>query len=379
MAFVVEGPRGGGVDGRDHLERAPRWGLSSGSLLATGGRGLGGGLEYSVDASVCRLRFIDGADCGAVQAAIAAALNEWASGHPALVFTDISAQVSPAIPLAQTREAGQGAEIDFFAATGEDFPPFLNPSTTGYTIFYEGDPGTVVLTNGQVLETIGQIQSADVRFNAGRCYYLDTKQGRPECLHFPSVVLHEVGHALGIGHPDENPRFNLDIDDDPSNEMVIDCLQPSQGLRVSAAYEGAAVLIGRDVQGPGRWRRGLTWDDVAARDALYPHCGIQRQERFSRQWGAYVVSDSILEGRARFAAHRHDAVQAAAAQCAAAGGRDCQFVAAFNGCFAYARGAVGAHGFATAPRSDQARVRAVLACQETGGQCRITADFCAFE
>ena len=59
MGFVVEGPRGGGRDALDHLERAPRWALSTGILVDTQARGLGGGLEYSIDDSLCGLRFID--------------------------------------------------------------------------------------------------------------------------------------------------------------------------------------------------------------------------------------------------------------------------------------------------------------------------------
>jgi len=379
MAFVVEGPRGGGVDAKDHLERSPRWGLTSGSMLATGERGLGGGLEYAIDASICEMTFIDGADCSSIHTAIDDALSEWASGHPALMFTNVSGRVGPAAPRGTAQSVGQGAEIDFFGASGREFPPFLNPSTTGYTIFYEGDPAPLVLTNGQLLQSVGRIQSADVRLNAELCYYVDTAKGRPNCLHFPSIVLHEIGHALGLGHPDDQTRFNLDRDSNPSNELEIDCRQPSQGLRTSARFEGAAVLVGRDVQGPGRWRRGLTWDDVAARNALYPHCGIQRRERFSQQWGAYAVSDGQLEGRARFASERQDAVQAAVTQCDAASGEPCRFIAAFSGCFAYAKGAAGQSGYSTAPRSDQARVKAVLACQATGDTCRVTADFCAFE
>ncbi|MCF6329176.1 MAG: peptidase M10A and M12B matrixin and adamalysin, partial [Henriciella sp.] len=70
MAFVVEGPRGGGVDAKDHLERSPRWGLTSGSMVNTGERGLGGGLEFAIDASVCTMTFIDGADCSSIHVAI---------------------------------------------------------------------------------------------------------------------------------------------------------------------------------------------------------------------------------------------------------------------------------------------------------------------
>lgn len=374
--FSVEGPRGGAPTAILNLLEAPRWADGSASLIASGERGLGGGIEYAVDDSICRLDFIDGADCAAVHGAIADSAAHWASGHPAIGFVDVTGRIEPAFPLAAFPGQGQGAEIDFFAATAREFPPFLASQITGYTIFYER-PGTPYrLTNGQVARGQSPIESADIRLNAERCYYLDPAFARPDCLHFHSVIMHEIGHALGIAHPEERLEANLDSDDDPTNEIVINCEAPDEGLLASGAIDGASVALGRDVQGPGRWQRGLTWDDVAARDALYPHCGITRLERFSGAWGAFAVSETGLSGRAHGRASEASARNEAAAACRPEG---CEVVASFQGCFAFAEGE-GGRGHAMDMRSDIARIHAVLACNEAGGRdCRIRESFCAFD
>ena len=134
-AFVVEGPREPASSASDHLDHAPRWGLSSGSMLETGERGLGGGLEYAIDDSICEMRFIDGSSCAQIEQALRDALDHWGSGHPSLSFTDITGRVEPNFPLAALASSGQGAEIDFFGSMPRDFPIFNNASTTGYTLF----------------------------------------------------------------------------------------------------------------------------------------------------------------------------------------------------------------------------------------------------
>ena len=379
--FAVEGPRGGADDAISRLELSPRWTSNSASLVAAGERGLGGGLEYAVDDSLCRLNFIDGSDCRDIRAAVAEALASWQSGHPAIVFTDVTGTVTPAFPLSALGTRGQGAEIDFFAATPEEFPPFLAPQVTGYTIFYERRSEGLLLSNGQVADNVAVIESADIRFNASRCFYIDVSAARADCLHFPSVALHEIGHALGIAHPEETPLFNLDLDGDPHNPMPINCNNPSAGLRVSPEYDGAAVTVGRDVQGPGRWLRGLTWDDVAARDALYPHCGIEPLARWSGGWGAIAVAgDGVTYGRASLEGSEAAARAAARASCVLAGGQACEVVESFEACYARAAGTNGILAAARAARPEAARVDSVLACAEAGGRdCRVTLDLCAFE
>ncbi len=379
--FSVEGPRGAPGDAIARLEHTPRWTANTTSLVDGGARGLGGGLEYAVDASVCELRFVDGSRCVDIHAALAGALKRWQSGHPALAFTDVSDAIAPAFPLAAFGRSGQGAEIDFFAASPADFPPFRAPQVTGYTIFYERRSDTLVLSNGRQAPGVATIESADIRFNAARCYYIDPAGGRADCLHFPSVALHEIGHALAIAHPEEAPQFNLDTDSEPGNAMAIDCEDPARGLRVSPRYDGAAVAIGRDVQGPGRWLRGLTFDDQAARDALYPHCEIEPVERWAGAWGALAFSQgAAITGQASLHETKARAENTALQACHDGGGTQCRIAASFRDCFAHARGTGGTGGSAHSPRRDVARVDAVLACAEAGGRdCRVRGDICAFE
>ena len=237
----------------------------------------------------------------------------------------------------------------------------------------------MVLTNGNMSAgPIGRIESADVRFNAGLCYYLDVGQAVDACVHFPSLVLHEISHALGIGHPEDNVRYNLDTDQLPGNEIPINCNDPSEGLIVSFDYDGAALAHGQDVQGSGRWKRGMTWDDVAARDALYPDCRIARIERALPRWGAFALAANGMLGEARLSKSKAEAEAEALATCQS-GGDTCRIVSSFNGCFAFATNAQGAFGHAQASRSGHARVDAVLACAEAGEECRVTRDFCAYE
>ena len=165
-AFVVEGPRQSTLSAQEHLAQAPRWVPTRASLLQSGERGLGGGLEYTVDDSICRLNFVDDVDCTSRKRAISEALDQWSSGHPAISFVDVTGQIAPGFPLAVAGQSAQGAEIDFFGSTAEEFPIFRNSQTTGYTVFYERPRSELELTNGTLVSgPIGAIESADVRLN----------------------------------------------------------------------------------------------------------------------------------------------------------------------------------------------------------------------
>ncbi len=386
-AFVVEGPRRSTGNAIEDLRRAPRWAVTENSLINSNERGLGGGLEYAVDESICKINFVDGATCDQAKAAITEALGRWAEGHPLLRFTDVTGQVEPGFPLAVFGDSWQGAEIDFYASTAAEFPVFRTALTNGYTIFYTRPQASVEMTNGHLnTNSDGALESADVRVNLERCYYLVEEFHNPSCVHFPSLILHEVGHALGLGHPEERPLFNLDTDSNPHNPILIDCDDPTKGLRVSPEIEGAAVLVGRDVQASGRWQRGLTHDDAAARDALYPSCAIRPVQRYAGQWGAFARAVNGATGKAQGAWSKTSAEQTALRECSRAGGA-CDLVESFTGCFAYALsrkddyGALsptGVWGAATNEQSPKARIDAVLACNAQGAECRVSEQFCAF-
>tara|TARA_R100001086_G_scaffold236611_1_gene160149 strand:+ start:708 stop:1937 length:1230 start_codon:yes stop_codon:yes gene_type:complete len=389
-AFVVEGPRQSTGDPVEDLRQAPRWAVTEGSLVQTGQRGLGGGLEYVIDDSICQLNLVDGGNCEGAKTAIRQALSRWSDGHPALAFSDVTGRIKTGFPLAVLGQTQQGAEIDFLASTPAEFPNFRTALTNGYTIFYTRGRRGVLMTNGVENEVAeGAIESADIRVNLARCYYLDPEFDRPDCVHFPTLIFHEIGHALGIGHPDDSQTRNLDNDDIPYNALPIDCMDPTRGLKSSMQVQAAAVLVGRDVQGAGRWRRGLTHDDAAARNALYPHCDIETPPRFTRLWGAFARDPAGVYGRSSQALVADDAVSMALADCAQSGGHDCQVISGFNGCFAYAlarapgtmqldrSGAIWAS--ATDERSIKARIDAVEACNAQHGECRVELDFCAFD
>jgi len=379
LAFVVEGPEEAVQSATENLERAPRWGLTVGSLQDHGERGLGGGLEYAFHSSLCDLTFVDGASCEDVRSAIRDALDMWGEGHPLIVFVDISGRVSPDYPRRASDLRAVGAEIDFFGSSPRRFRVFNNPAINGYTVFYDEPQPSLVLTNGQIAPgPIGRITGTDVHFNTANCYYIDVQREQDKCVHFPSLVLHEISHILGIGHPEERIGLNLDTDDEPGNEVEIDCRAPLSGLKASPRYDGASVAHGYDVHRPGRWRRGLSWDDVAARDALYPHCGIERIERSPARWGAFAIGDNGAIGEARLAYSDEEASAAAQRSCQA-GGLPCRTIRAFKGCFAFAANGLGASGQAVSPRSDHARVDAVLACSEQGADCKVISDFCAYD
>lgn len=377
-AFVVYGPADA-KNALDNLERAPRWALTDETLLSDGERGLGGGLEYSIDDSVCQLRFVDDAACDDVRAAIRLALEAWASGHPVIAFSDVTVAIAPAIPIETSGQQHFGAEIDFFAADRFAFPTFSDSAITGHTIFYERSVEDLKLANDTTTPAkIGRIESADVRFNSELCFYIDVRSARPDCVHFPSVVLHEMSHVLGIGHPEEAPDRNLDTDRIAGNRIEIDCNDPLSGLRASRRIDGAAVAHGQDVQGHGRYVRGLTWDDVAARDALYPNCAIKPLPRFSRQWGAFALGQDGSEGRARLFRDEKEAGAIALAECETTG-VSCVLMETFDNCFALAVSPTGGLGIATSHRTDLARTLALSNCSAGGGSCQLKADFCAFE
>lgn len=380
FAFVLEGPEQRPWPVVEDIDRAARWDVTARPLVMGGRRGLGGGLEVSIDASVCtRLTILDHPDCATVRAVLLEAARRWEDGHPTLRFTDVSAAIPVEPQGTHPPRDGQGAEVDVFAASPEEFAPFQAPGIGAMTVYYFDVDAHPTLTNGLAAPlAAGTLQAADIRLSTAACYYIDEAFRRFGCAHLPSIMMHEVGHVLGIDHPDERPDRNIDSDDNPGNPMPIQCRAPRTGLQASSRIEAGATAIAQ-VWGTNAWRRGLTNDDIAARDALYPHCAIETLDRGGPlRWGAFAraadgstlsVIGAPSEGQAR----------AQLDEACARRGDACMTLAAFSGCFAYAEGQDGAAAGATGSSVAEARTRALEVCAEAGGTCQVREAFCAFE
>jgi len=253
------------------LAQAPRWQANTESFVASGERGLGGGLEFSVDAKFCdALDFDDDPSCEQIHAAIAEAGRKWSAGHPLIRFVDVTEAVATAESAGFESNFGRGAEIDFFARRreGTDFFADGASAVTHQSINYLKPRST---SGATLWDSAGTIAEADIYFSADKCYYLQILAPNRDCVHFGSLLMHELGHVLGLDHPEEFTAWNVDSDGDPKTLVDIDCRDPRAGLRHSENYERDAVAVS-EVNGDRNWRIGPTVDDLAGRDFLYPFC-----------------------------------------------------------------------------------------------------------
>jgi len=290
-AFVINAYGDPGGDALEIARNAARWNANARALVESGERGLGGGLEFSVDASVCTdLDFVDNSTCDDIRALIVRAGARWSQDNPSVYFTDVTDR----IPAARSRSGGAqgriGAEINIFAVPRSELTEGLEDSTATTETYYL--PLPPVSTNGTTLwESEGTFTDATINFATDKCYYLVEPVAPGICVSFAQILLHELGHALGLSHPEEETARNLDTDNDPATPIAMGCQPHLVPLIVSGVFETNSIMISGQVHRD--WDSLMTHDDFAGRDFLYPVCTPEERE-------AAIATASPPSGRVPF-------------------------------------------------------------------------------
>ncbi len=199
-----------------------------------------------------------------------------------------------------------GFEIDVFAVPGTH-PIFVaNPQAFGgvaipsISLFADRP-----FTNGTSARGFG-ITGADIFLNIDFFQLLGAlPSGRLDVL--TRITIHEFGHALGFGHPNEST--NYDTNSDPLDVMQIDPNDPFAGLAPSLFVDGETIMSNQPCGPnptsacPAVFFTSLRNDDRAARDVLYPVL-VPEASTGSLLWLGMLVAGARRKQRERPSARR---------------------------------------------------------------------------
>lgn len=251
----------GEVDVVRSLERTRRWD-------AAPGRELDDGIQVLVDPDFIGL--VGASTPAEGQEVVDVVLRSFAAWETPELWFDIRFEAR--------RIPDVRGEIEVFAVD-RFHPSFQGRQQGGFANTLAERRSDLELTNGQVVdgsaihyasillqyEILGQLSNI---LRAGGL--IDEENPWAVIEH---TLMHEIGHAIGLGHPNLNPFGNFDSDSDPRTVVPVDGADPFAGLGISTNTDPMAMMLGGFPAPEYQdWfvLTELQPDDISGRDVLYP-------------------------------------------------------------------------------------------------------------
>lgn len=208
------------------LEQAARW---------TPSTGLSDGLQVGIEPGFASDLQLPGESLTDIEQAVIDGFEAWE--NDALSF-EITVDAAGTI-----EDPTLGFEVDVFAVPGTH-PMFVGTGFFGRAVPNLQFEASRTLANGQSFPGF-VITGVDLYFNIDN-FALLGPLGPIRLDVLTRVAMHEMGHGIGLGHPNDNNTIfvqnHYDDDLNPFNTPLIDPLDPFSGFAISAFPDNEAVM-----------------------------------------------------------------------------------------------------------------------------------------